>query len=263
MSFFTSKSVHGDHQEVHIGEFSADKYGVITGTLERHRHEKFDAPEWQYLSLRAAPAVVGLPCVATKRNYDDRKGLAIYSYTMQGLDPNDNGEDKIFCSLEGSDNEEPIETHPDFEALYKKYKGRPEPGTSKFGYFEKMIELNGKQAFNPLYGVTHFLTVGLIWTHTSVARSLPSSLLAGVDSISRPIGHGGMQPPALRGPRNWMQLAPAVQERGNCIQIARRWLASGKNGWNPDVYAEKRSLGHTSGLTSGGLTTGTLDTGSL
>jgi hypothetical protein len=241
---FQSKTVHGEHQEVHIGEFSADKYGVITGQVERHRLESFDAPDWKLLSPASCPAVIAVPCVGVKRNYDEKLGMAIYAYTVQGLDPADVGfEERIFCSLEGSDNEEPIETHPDFDQLYKKYKGRPEPGTSKFGYFEKLITIDGKQQFNPLFGVTHFLTVGLIWTRTTIGRSLPQGLLAQVDCIDKPDGHGGMQPPPLKGKRNWLQLAPAVQERGNAIQIARRWLASGKNGWNVDVYGEKRSAG--------------------
>jgi hypothetical protein len=244
MSVFTSKSIHGEHQEVHIGEFSCDKYGVIGGTLERHRPEKHDAPDWMYLLPGSCPRVVALPCVSVKRNFDERLGMAIYTYTVQGLEPSDvSFEERIFCTLEGSDNEEPIETHPDFDQLYKKYKGRPEPGTSKFGYWEKIIQLDGKQQFNPLYGVTHFLSVGLIWTHTSIARSLPSNLLARVDCIDKPKGHGAMQPPPLKGKRNWLQLAPTVQERGNAIQIARRWLASGKNGWNQDMYPEKRSAG--------------------
>ena len=243
---YAKKTVHGTHQEIHIGEFSADKYGVITGTVERHRREAFDAPDWQYLALGMAPAIVAVPCVGVKRTFDERQGMAIYSYAYQGLEPGDvSFEDRIFCTLEGTDNEEPIETHPDFDLLYKKYKGRPEPGTSKFGYFEKMIEVEGKQQFNPLYGVTHFLTVGLIWTHTSIARSLSGNILGRVDCIDKPMGHGAMQPPALKGKRNWLQLAPAVQERGNAIQIARRWMASGKNGWNADVYSEKRAAGNT------------------
>src|SRR4051812_42625994 len=123
MPTFTKKNVHGTHQEIHLGEFSTDKFGVISGTVERHRHEKFDEPEWIYLQLRSAPAVgLVLPCVGAKRSYDEKLGMAIYTYTMQGLDPSDvDFEQRIFCGLEGSDNEEPIETHPDFEAIYAKY----------------------------------------------------------------------------------------------------------------------------------------------
>lgn len=251
---YATKSSHGTHQEIHIGEFSADKYGVISGTIERHRRERFDAPDWGYLALASAPALVSVPCVGAKRNFDEKLGMAIYAYSFQGLEPSDVGfEDRVFCALEGTDNEEPIETHPAFADLYKKYSGRPEPGTSRFGYFDRLLKLGtapvaggiAVQVPNPLYGVTHFLTVGLVWSHTSIAKFLPQNILSRVDCIDTPMGHGAMQPPALKGQRNWLQIAPSVQERGNCIQITRRWLASGKAGWNKDVYSEKHSAGNS------------------
>jgi hypothetical protein len=240
----TSSNVHGVHQEVHLGIFKTDRYGVLTGTTRREVHEAFDAPRWELLLPSAAPEVVPVPCSGVQRDYESEKKLAIYTYTHEGLVAGDvSFEDRVFCSLEGTDTEEPIETHPEFEAIFKKYKGRNEPGTTRFGYFEKMIELEGKKQFNPLYGVTHFLSYGLIWTRTFVARSLPAGLLSRVDCIDKPEGHGGMQPPALKGRRNWLQIAPVAQQRGSAIQIAQRWMASGKNGWNGDIYGQRHAAG--------------------
>ena len=83
----------------------------------------------------------------------------------------------------------------------------------------------------------------MIWTRTSVVRSLPSDLLRRVDCIDRPRGHGAMVPPNLKNPRNWLKLAPVAQQRSNYITLVERWMASGRNGFNADVYGEKGAAG--------------------
>ncbi len=235
----------GTHQEIHIGQLRTDRYGVLSGSSQRHRDEDFDNPDYKYLLPSMAPPL-GVPCVGVTRDYIDVQCRAIYTYTHEGVVDPVSFEGRIWCSLEGTDNEEPIETHPKFADLFKKYKGHYQPGTKRFDYFDPTLSggvtKDGVQK-NPLYGVTHFLAVGLIWTHTQVMRELPSNLLARVDCIDKPIGFGAMQPPSLSGRRNWLQLAPNAAQRGNVIQVTKRWLASGRNGWNEDVYNERTAAG--------------------
>ncbi len=238
-------SYHGQHQEVHIGKFSTNRYGVLSGSVQRHILEEFDSPKWGYLSVAMAPSAP-VPCVNVDREYDARKCMGIYTYSYEGVTDQVSFADRIFCSLEGSDNEEPIETHPNFQDLFKKYQGQKDSQGRFIGFKYGVITVDGQKTFNPLYGLDHFLTIGLIWTRTRVVQALPANLLSRVDTIDTPQGFGAMLPPQLKSPRNWLKLAPVAQQRSNFINLSERWMASGRNGWNADVYTPKSSMGSVS-----------------
>ena len=91
-------------------------------------------------------------------------------------------------------------------------------------------------------------------------QQVPQGISARVDTIDTPMGNGIVTAPSLLAPRNWLKLAPMMQQRGNVIQIAEHWMASGKNGWNPDVYSEKTALG--GGGPGSGLSIGSLQAAS-
>src|SRR4051812_24362596 len=76
---------YGDHQEIHIGSFKRDRIGIVSGTVERHRKEPFDSIDWNFLTVLAAPPQGGVPCVNVVRNYDEKQGMAIYSYSYEGV----------------------------------------------------------------------------------------------------------------------------------------------------------------------------------
>ncbi len=237
-----SSTRHGNHQQYHSGRWSTNRYGVVSGSAQFHNPEDFDQPQWQYLSVAAAPPAI-VPCVNAERVYDEKLCMAIYTYSYEGISDQVTFEDRVFCTLEGSDSEEPIETHPNFQELYTKYKGVRD-AQGRFQNFKYgVINVDGQQIFNPLYGVDHFLTLGLIWTRTRVVQALPTNVISRVDSIDFPQGFGAMQPPQLKGKRNWLKLAPAAQQRSNYIQLSERWMASGRNGFNGDIYNEKSSMG--------------------
>ncbi len=92
---------------------------------------------------------------------------------------------------------------------------------------------------NPVFGVTHFLSLGLIWSRTSIVKIIPSGILNRVGCIDDPQGSAVSQPPNVSWPRNWLYLAPQSRERGNVIQLTERWMLSGRKGWNGDIYTEK------------------------
>jgi hypothetical protein len=61
---------HGVHQEVHVGKFSTNRYGVVSGSIQRHLREDFDQPQWQYLSVNSAPpGIAPVSCVNAEREY--------------------------------------------------------------------------------------------------------------------------------------------------------------------------------------------------
>ena len=257
--------VRGQHQEVHVRPFRSDRYGVWTGAIERHIKEDFDSPQWTYLSPDSAPsAAAGLPCVAVERNYDEKSGFGIYAYAYEGLPDNFNL-NRVFCNCDGSDREEPIETHPQWAAIQKQYGARPfgPSDPSRFYFPAKYKDSSGKEVANPLFGATHYMTIGMLWTATYAVKQVPQDIWKRVDTIDTPRGNAIVQAPQLKAPRNWLKLAPGLQQRGNVIQITERWMASGKNGWNPDVYSEKTGAGGGTGLTTGTLTSGSLSSGIL
>ena len=129
-----------------------------------------------------------------------------------------------------------------FLELFDKYKGRVDRD-GRFSHFTRKIDLDGKQQINPLFGVESFLTMTMIWTRTRVVRVLPSDLLRRVDCLDTPRGFGAMQPPNLKSPRNWLKLAPVANQRSNYITLVERWMASGRNGFNVDIYTEKGTAG--------------------
>jgi len=246
----------GQHQELHIRKFRSDRYGVYTGSIERHVKEDFDNPNWRFLSPDSAPGnAAGLPCITVERDYDEKTGFGIYTYVFEGLPDNFNL-NRVFCNCDGSDREEPIETSPQWPDIKKKYGAQQIPGSPGQYYFPPtMKDGSGKSVPNPLFGATHYMTVGMLWTATYAVRQVPQSIYARVDTICNPRGNAIVSAPQLKAPRNWLKLAPGMQQRGNVIQISERWMASGKNGFNPDVYCEK------SGMGGGGLTSGVLNDG--
>jgi hypothetical protein len=234
----------GQHQELHIRKFRSDRYGIYTGTIERHIKEDFDAPQWGFLSPDSAPNnAAGIPCVTVERDYEEKTGFGIYTYGYEGLPDNFNL-DRVFCNLDGSDREEPIETSPLWPSIKTKYKAQPIPGSPGQFYFPPTFkDSSGSTVPNPLFGATHYMTVGMLWTRTYAVREVPQGLFSRVDTIDTPVGNKIVKPPTLKAPRNWLKLAPEMQQRGNVVQISERWMASGKNGFNPDVYSEKTAMG--------------------
>lgn len=146
--------------------------------------------------------------------------------------------------LEGSTSEDPIESHPDFEALVKKYPAIFDEDGRFLGFARRFAtnqtqaqtnELKNDGRKNPLYGVQAYLVGGCIWRRTYLAQSFPAGLLRNLGKIDTPKGSGFMQPPELPGRRNWIKIRAAARWRG-VWEIVEEWLLSGPNGWIPEIY---------------------------
>jgi len=245
MSTFQDLNHYGNHQSRHRGPWRRNKFGVLSGTNEIHALEKEDDIDYDLLTLSAAPPEK-VPCVTVERQWDAQILRAKYVYTYDGLVEGDTTfEKRIFCRVDGNDREEPIETHPQFADLYKRYQGRPDK-LGRFSHFARNLSVGvvkeGVEA-NPLYGVTHFLSFTMVFSRSYVVRAVPQSVWSRVDCIDTPRGTGRVPVPTLAKKRNWLKLAPLVDERENYATVVERWMASGRSGWNPDVYSEKSGMG--------------------
>lgn len=244
---FADLNRYGTHQRQFRGDWRRNKFGVLSGINEIHETEKQDDLNYGLMTVAAAP-VEKVPCVTVDRQWDEQKLYARYIYTYDGLVEGDNTfQQRVFCRVDGNDSEEPIETHPNFAALFKKHQGRRDK-IGRFSHFAQNLSVGvrteGVEA-NPLYGVDHFLSFTMVFVRTYVVRAVPQSVWSRVDCIDTPNGTGRVPVPTLKGKRNWLKLAPLVDERENYATIAERWMASGRNGWNPDIYSEKSAMGQS------------------
>jgi len=237
---------------------------VVTGSAQRHVIEAFDKINLEMLRPSAAPEA-GIPCVSVERAYEATQGRAIYTYTYEGTDVSyqfDDARDATF-ELDVTMSEDPIQTHPNFPALKKKYGWNAEkrqflevmPKADKpGGAFDSPLTIGGgltgtlgnskkKSTRSPLYGVTSYLAIGAVFTKTYARRAVPGNVLQGIGAIvGSPPGISAFEIPFPTGKRNWLKIAPRMRRRGNTIQISESWMLSGPNGWIRDIYSEAAIL---------------------
>lgn len=236
------KNRHGTHQETHIGKWKMDRLGLLSGSVQRHRPEEHDQINWQYLLLSAAP-VMGVPCVGVERDFLNKDGMAIYTYSYEGATREFAFSDEhIAFELDMTMSEEPIETHPNFAAIKRKYGWNPLKRT--FPEFMPQssggnggLSGNKKGKKNELLGTDGYLSVGAVFRKVYVRREIPNQILRGIGSVvDRPPGIEAFNIPGVARSRNWLKLAPKISKRGNAVHIAEEWMLSGPRGWNKDIY---------------------------
>ena len=181
---------------------------------------------------------------------------------------------KAVYEFQGSFNQEPIASHPQIFALLTKYGGQlldgeidwpipvPAGTTGKSGVLANSN--NGKgltgvssQAVqgdvNLMYGVQSYLAIGAVWTQT-IVYALDS--FADANWITSGIGwviekdKVPGKPPTPEG-RNWLEMSPTATQRGNCMQVTRSFMLSGKGGWIKDIYNGQNNDGKYMGSDGG------------
>jgi len=215
----------GEPYRVEGASGGVDKNGIIScripwivSTLE------------EAIAFVPASAPFGLPLV--DRSFSEDKGdiqvTLFYEGKKSGGGSSANGSDETF-ELEDSTAEQPIDTHPDFEAISKKYKWND---TKK--EFEKNISVDGKSRINPLYATTSYLDINAVWRKTYTSDSFPHGLLRSVGCIDQPSGR--ISPPDLPDGRDWLKRSLKASWRGNVWAITEEWLGAGRYKWNRDIY---------------------------
>lgn len=215
------------------------------GSVDRNGIISVDVPIWvgtlgEALSVSVSLGL-GVPLVSRNFKQSEEGGYEVTLH-YEGLE-DDAKEDQTTFEFDVSMSEDPIESHPNFEAIAKKYgwdaverafpKSAPE-GTESGSALGK----KSKAKTNPLYGLESYLAVGAVYRKTYAVKRIPANVLRGIGSIvERPPGVGQFNLPSTGGKRNWLKLAPKIRRRGNSVEITEEWMLSGPNGWNGDIYS--------------------------
>jgi len=146
-------------------------------------------------------------------------------------------EDQAVYTLDTSDAEVPITSHPDWLKLKEKYKGDVKEGIIEFQEELPVEDSDTGSKKNPMFKVESYLSFGAIWSKQYVTKTLPSELFDGIESVVAQIPQPrSVKIPKLGRGRNWLKRVPSVRVRGSVFEITERYLLSGRGGWNTDVY---------------------------
>jgi hypothetical protein len=233
----------------------------LGGSVDRTGIVSVDVPMWvatlsEALSV-SAPLGLGVPLVSRnfKQSEDGGYEVTLHFEGMEGTAPK---EDETTFEFDVSMSEDPIEAHPNFDAISEKYgwdeveKAFPKfpPGTATSD--GSALGKKSKAKKNPLYGTESFLSVGAVFRKTYASLTIPAGVLRGIGAIvERPPNIGQFQIPSTGSKRNWLKLAPKIRRRGNSVEVTEEWMLSGPNGWNSDVYSSGQLDGD--GGSQGGL----------
>jgi len=126
-----------------------------------------------------------------------------------------------------------IAKHPNIKQLLKDYQGEQDASGNIIWPPTLSSEQQGGSGLsegqedtgttNPMYGVTEFLSLGGVWSETSLENSLPADVFTSIGELSGSPPGGIPTPPK----RFWLTMPPIVVEHGDKWKVTRRWLLSG------------------------------------
>ena len=195
---------------------------------------------------------VGLPYRSRSFSQEDEGTFKVVLH-FEGVPTTFNEEDQVTFELDTSLAEDPIQTHPFFDALKTRYHW----DVVKEQFSETLPAGGGQQTAlsggsqktkkNPLFGVEHWLVIGAVFRKTYAAKTIPSGLLRGIGTIvQKPSGIEQFKIPSAAKKRNWLKMAPKIKRKGNAVEITEEYMLSGPNGWIADIYGQAQLEG-TSG----------------
>lgn len=218
----------------------------LGGSVDRNGIVSADVPMWVATLSDALNITtdlgLGIPLVSRSFKQSEDGGYEVTLH-YEGLE-DEAKDDQTTFEFDVSMSEDPIESHPNFDALAEKYgwdevekafpKFPPGSATSDGSALGK----KSKAKKNPLYGTESYLSVGAVFRKTYAVRTIPPGVLRGIGSIvERPPDVGQFHMPSTGGKRNWLKLAPKIRRRGNSVEVTEEWMLSGPNGWNRDIYS--------------------------
>lgn len=137
--------------------------------------------------------------------------------------------------IDFSMSEEPIETHKEFATKLagtpanKLHGARFEPDGNFAGFVTFPA---GREAERDIWqGIRSFLNPGAVWRKNYVTKSRPGDI-GDLGRIDVPEG----DPPTLGNSQNWLYTGLTWEQRGLTYQVKKEWRASGRRGWNTDIY---------------------------
>jgi hypothetical protein len=201
-------------------------------------------------ALNALPNLgIDLPYRSRTFSQEDEGTFKVVLH-FEGVTTTFNEEDQVTFELDTSMNEDPIQTHPFFDTLKKRYHW----DVVKEQFSETLPETGGQQTAlsggsqktkkNPLFGVENWLVIGAVFRKTYAAKSIPASLLRGIGTIvDKPPGIEQFKIPSAAKKRNWLKVAPKIKRKGNAVEITEEYMLSGPNGWIRDIYGQAQLEG--------------------
>ncbi len=152
----------------------------------------------------------------------------------------------IEVELDSSLAQESIKSHPNWEALKKKYgwltdkEEFPDTMPGAAGDKTALSGAKKKPTRNPMHGTESWLSVGAVFRITYSSKSAPRDALEGVGTVvDRPPGFGLLGIAHPKG-RNWLKDAPKVRVVGNASRISTEYIMSGPHGWLRDIYGAQQ-----------------------
>lgn len=128
-------------------------------------------------------------------------------------------------SYTGGQNNDPIETHPDFE----KFAGTPDDPADGAKFDPETKEFLG--FYNGDYaGVEYYLTPSTMvsvsyWTDRAPRVSRRMKIQSSIPGFAKP-----------SDVKNFLLLDTPYRQVGNFYQVTEQYLGSGEKGWNKDIY---------------------------
>jgi hypothetical protein len=122
-----------------------------------------------------------------------------------------------------------IAKHPRIADLLEKYDGEVDESGNVIwpkntgGESGEGLGEQSEESVNPMYGVTEFLSLGGVWSETSLEGEIPSDVFSSIGTITSEVP-GGISAPENRF---WLTMPPIVVEHGNYWKVTRRWMLSG------------------------------------
>jgi hypothetical protein len=162
-------------------------------------------------------------------------------------------EDTEQWSLNFDFSEEPIESHPKFADIRKRYGGYREDAAGPILFPEVMPQgassssgLGGKGKLkagdrNPMHGTSSYAVMTARVTRSWSSKNIPKGAVNDIGKVFNTIPNA---PETITkvdfGSRNWMQMPPKITQNGDVWRIEDEWLLSPSTGWIEEVY-EKAS----------------------
>ena len=216
-----------------VGEsYTADKTGAVTATVS------WLAPEGGSIFGDLPSTYRGLVITrAESKQAEDGRYIATGTYEGQS-DEGPTGGGATYESREGNIYEwsptfeqTDIAKHPRIAQLLEKYDGEVDASGNVI-WPEELdpedsagLESDDRPAnsTNPMYGVTEFLSLGGVWSETSLRGTIPPDVFSSIGTITTDV------PGDISTPENrfWLTMPPIVIEHGNRWKVTRRWMLSG------------------------------------
>jgi hypothetical protein len=122
-----------------------------------------------------------------------------------------------------------IAKHPRIAQLLQDYEGEADENGNIIwpqtlgGEGGEGLGEDSAETVNPMFGVNEFLSLGGVWSETSLQGDIPEDVFSSIGGINSSVPGGLVAPDN----RFWLTMPPIIVEHGNRWKVTRRWMLSG------------------------------------